>query len=436
MKNRIISLFVAFAVIFGFIYASASGTEMVDSLIRKGDVNLDGYINALDAREALLLSAEMKKTSLPQVIWAADVDLDSMVSAMDARLILRVSAELATIPDIYYGQRISKIIIQVLESPQTPPVTNPENPTTGKGGVTSAPATQHLEFPLPAVPQFEKKSGTFAFITYGYGHGVGMSQTGALYLAKNWNYSYTWILGYYYRGLSLVINNPPATATMPNGQSVSMEEILGRVTQQEIGSDPLAFEALKAQVVVAYTNIVAANYKVKNLAYTSSYDKVDQSVKNAVREVWGQYLLYNGEPATAVFGSTSAGITSNPSEVWGGSNYPYLAPVNSYFDRLSGEYLSVKIFTADEIREIIEKFNEKIRTGRTSVLKNEIKLSDNPADWFEILAHDGAVNNNIGYITSMRIGDQIIPQRAGQILREHIFEYKIKSHCAVIEYYK
>ncbi len=45
--------------------------------------------------------------------------------------------------------------------------------------------------------------GTFTFITYGYGHGVGMSQNGANILAKQ-GYSYSDILKYYFTGIEVL----------------------------------------------------------------------------------------------------------------------------------------------------------------------------------------------------------------------------------------
>lgn len=43
---------------------------------------------------------------------------------------------------------------------------------------------------------------SFQFTTYGYGHGVGMSQTGAnLYAAKGWDY--VDILTHYYPGTTV-----------------------------------------------------------------------------------------------------------------------------------------------------------------------------------------------------------------------------------------
>ncbi len=49
---------------------------------------------------------------------------------------------------------------------------------------------------------FEKKSGKYIFTCYGYGHGVGMSQNGANYMAKQ-GYSYAQILSHYYQGTKI-----------------------------------------------------------------------------------------------------------------------------------------------------------------------------------------------------------------------------------------
>ena len=36
-----------------------------------------------------------------------------------------------------------------------------------------------------------------------------------------------------------------------------------------------------------------------------------------------------------------------------------------------------------------------------------IKLSDDPAEWLEILAHDGSIDKNRGYVTKLRVGDKV-----------------------------
>ena len=63
-----------------------------------GDVNLDGKVNAIDARLALRMSAkleEMPKSGSIQ-FKNADVNGNGVITAADARIILRVSAGLAS----------------------------------------------------------------------------------------------------------------------------------------------------------------------------------------------------------------------------------------------------------------------------------------------------------------------------------------------------
>ena len=49
------------------------------------------------------------------------------------------------------------------------------------------------------------ENDAFTFTVYGYGHGVGMSQYGANYMAKQGN-TYKEILGWYYKGCSIAKN--------------------------------------------------------------------------------------------------------------------------------------------------------------------------------------------------------------------------------------
>lgn len=52
----------------------------------------------------------------------------------------------------------------------------------------------------------EYKDGVFIFTTYGYGHGVGMSQWGACLYAEN-GYTYDQILRHYYKGVSIKLSD-------------------------------------------------------------------------------------------------------------------------------------------------------------------------------------------------------------------------------------
>lgn len=56
------------------------------------------------------------------------------------------------------------------------------------------------------------KNGVFTFTTYGYGHGVGMSQWGANLYAKNDGYCYDQILKHYYTGAEIRCITPDGAA--------------------------------------------------------------------------------------------------------------------------------------------------------------------------------------------------------------------------------
>ena len=53
--------------------------------------------------------------------------------------------------------------------------------------------------------EIEYKNAEYTITTYGYGHGVGMSQNGANYMAKQ-GYSYKKILNHFYSNINLIQN--------------------------------------------------------------------------------------------------------------------------------------------------------------------------------------------------------------------------------------
>jgi stage II sporulation protein D len=145
--------------------------------------------------------------------------------------------------------------------------------------------------------------------------------------------------------------------------------IISRIVQLEIGSAFHA-EAIKAQAVAAYTYIMhfesqggVANAELASVA--------SDTVIDAVREVLGQALYYNGAFAASVYHASSAGYTSSSSNVWGG-DIPYLRSVQTAFDREHDpNYERVATFTATDIRVAVLE-----RTG--------INLTGDPAHWLQI----------------------------------------------------
>ena len=39
---------------------------------------------------------------------------------------------------------------------------------------------------------------------------------------------------------------------------------------------------------------------------------------------------------------------------------------------------------------------------------SSVKLSDDPADWLEIVSHDGCIDKDRGYVTEIRIGNKYL----------------------------
>ena len=72
-------------------------TDIADFLVKRGDINGDGKVQASDARLALRASAKLEKLSDEQ-LKSADVIANGEVTAADARSILRVSAKIDEFP--------------------------------------------------------------------------------------------------------------------------------------------------------------------------------------------------------------------------------------------------------------------------------------------------------------------------------------------------
>lgn len=114
----------------------------------------------------------------------------------------------------------------------------------------------------------------------------------------------------------------------------------------------------------------AASWSGKNEEYT-------QKIKRAVSETDGEILLYNNEPITAVFHSTSSGKTENAKDVWGG-DVPYLVSVESKGEEASPRFEDIKSVTYDEFKAMF------LKAHPTAV------FDENPENWFSSIARSPA----------------------------------------------
>ena len=298
--------------------------------------------------------------------------------------------------------------------------------TTAKAETTTAATTVATTTTKPATTAAASTdvSGTkFTFTAYGYGHGVGMSQLGALaYSQKGW--SYRDILSHYYPGTTLTRETPPSTVTY-HGQTYEMENFMIRVVQQEIGGYCRSGdeEALKAQTVAAYSYIKARNFKLGENSVARSTlpeSQLSSMVRAAVKSVLGEYLTYNGKTISAQFFASSAGKTTSAESVWGG-NYPYLQGGVESIESVSASSTSV---STAEFKKMVEAYN------RNNPSKS-ITLSGAPSGWLEILSHDRA-RGDVGYVREIRVGDRTM---SGNDFRVFYNTYSsdatpgLRSHC-------
>ena len=236
----------------------------------------------------------------------------------------------------------------------------------------------------------ESNPGEFAIQSFGWGHGVGMSQNGANFYAKYAGWTYQDILYHYYPGSYLMntgtVDDEVLTIKhIPAGKTL---DILAGIVYHEMGGC-MAYEAMKAQAVAAYTFMKYNN--------DDSYDmrmkpNPPQRVIDACRDVLGQALYYNNDFCLTMFYASSGGTTSNSKEIFC-QDLPYLRTVSGDYDAAyDPHYGSVTYINAATMRNKLE------------TLYN-IKLSDDPRNWLQL-----NYSPTSGYINSVRIDGQVTVQ--------------------------
>jgi stage II sporulation protein D len=208
------------------------------------------------------------------------------------------------------------------------------------------------------------------------------------------------------------------------GYNISGSEfdIISKVVQNEIGSG-FEKEAIKAQAVAAYTYCLLY---MNNGQYASVHlaSEASERVKQCVREVLGQVMLYNGELIQAVYSASSAGYTASAVNVWS-NDIPYLrsvaCPLDAQFDPNYGVERS---FSSDDIMaRILEK------TG--------VELTGDPANWFQILNYVDSVyagDMMVGGKTTYLDGDGDEVKFSGKRLRDIIGLVDLRSSSFDITY--
>ena len=131
-------------------------------------------------------------------------------------------------------------------------------------------------------------------------------------------------------------------------------------------------EALKAQAVVSYTYVLYLlsqpysdeaditdnsavhqayrNKKELKEKWGDRYEECISLVEEAVDEVEGEYLTYDGIIIKPAYHAMSSGRTNSALDVWG-KDIPYLQSVTSDGDKLSPKLVSTYDFTLEEMKE-------------------------------------------------------------------------------------
>ncbi len=426
MKSKIynflsrILIFIPTLIFFISTVTVADGRQPVK--LKKYDLNCDGKITHEDVQYALSFSASGSLNVPQQIIKNADVNEDGLITAADALLIKQ------NIP-------LGYVTIEEVEPVVSPLVGNISSADVNgnliadsilTGGGYNVISNQKM-YIYPDLTQVMQMRDTFVIISFGWGHGVGMSQWGAVGLARA-GYSYIQIVQHYYRNVKIVKEHPPATVRCA-GRDVDTVEMLARIVEKEIAgitnrNDPIDKNALRAQAVAAYTNMKYSDYSVSGCSYVGSYSYCRDDVKAVAKEIAGQYMLYNNAVPYAFYSACSAGVAANYSDVWGNTSKDmnYLYNSASYYDCYTNGYISATTYSPEALKNYILSYDPTIT------------LSDNPADWIRILKHDDAVNENIGYVSAMQIGNRTLNQAAGIKFRDDVMNYNVKSPCFTIIY--
>ena len=272
---------------------------------------------------------------------------------------------------------------------------------------------------------------TYTFTVYGYGHGVGMSQRGAgTYgdASGRFKWNYVQILLHYYPQTHMAYEEDVPETAIRAGATYNTRELLAHSTFAEIGgycTDNYK-EAVKAQIVAIYTFLKSRGYAAPSggIAYTTKTPPA--MVYRCVDEVLGQYVAYaNGSAASGIFAASVAQWTTASSTAWGGSITGLDGGV------YSPERVQVSTVTMDA-RDIVAIANV-YNAGKDEA--HRIHLQGDPSAWLEVLEHDGAYSDGIGYVTKLRIGDQTI---SGSAFRTLLFRVPdvpgLKCHCFKLTY--
>jgi SpoIID/LytB domain protein len=200
------------------------------------------------------------------------------------------------------------------------------------------------------------RASTLVIAGAGDGHGVGMSQDGALGYAEH-GWSYSSILAHYYTGTALGAAPAGAKVRVLIGNTVHtlpLETYVRGVISAEMPSSwPAA--ALEAQAVAVRTYALTAHAGGSKFdVYSDTRSQVYRgpaaetaSTNAATIATAGQIVTYAGQPAITYFFASSGGHTEDVQNAFGGAAEPWLVGVpDSYETKTSSWTLSMSFASA------------------------------------------------------------------------------------------
>jgi len=208
----------------------------------------------------------------------------------------------------------------------------------------------------PAAARAQTPSEVLVIEGTGDGHGVGMSQDGALGYAEH-GYSYTQILSHYYAGTAL--GKVPATTVVKvlvgsKVQDIPIERYVRGVVSAEMSSSwPLA--ALEAQAVASRTYALTADaggsrFDVYSDTRSQMYlgAAAETSSSNAaVADTAGQIVTYEGKPAITYFFASSGSMTEDVQNGFPGAEpQPWLVAVSDAYETSASRWKIEMSFAA------------------------------------------------------------------------------------------
>lgn len=200
------------------------------------------------------------------------------------------------------------------------------------------------------------RASTLVIVGAGDGHGVGMSQDGALGYAEH-GWSYSSILAHYYTGTALGTAPAGAKVRVLIGNTVHVlpleTYVRGVISAEMPASWPAA--ALEAQAVAVRTYALTAHAGGSRFdVYSDTRSQVYRgpaaetaSTNAATIATAGQIVTYDGAPAITYFFASSGGHTENVQDAFGGAAEPWLVGVpDAYETKASSWTLSMSFASA------------------------------------------------------------------------------------------